>query len=220
MAADKGFPRTSENFSDDEGNLSEMGKFSPLKEQIRKVSDQELMSMVQSGDKNKMGDLYERHSRSLFAYFFRLTRDRDRSEDLVQNVFLRMLKYSHNFKGTGQFKFWMYSIARNAWVDEYRKANPLRVADSLEAEADQLIAPGNPVQGYLRKERHQVLHMALDRLVPEQREALVLSRFHDMKYKEIAHLSNCTENTVKSRIHRGLFELKKIVEQLESAGYA
>lgn len=167
-----------------------------------------------------MGILYERYHKDLHAYFYRLTRDRGRSEDLAQNVFLRMLKYSHNFKGTGKFKFWMFSIARNAWIDNYRKSNPLRKADEITANDSEFMSDSmDPAQRYERNEKHQMLHLALTLLSPEKREAIVLSRFHDMKYQDIATLSQCTENTIKSRIHRGLVELKKIIHQLEFSNH-
>lgn len=168
-----------------------------------------------AGDKSKMGVLYERHSRDLYSYFMRLTRNREKSEDLVQNVFLRMLKYSHNFKGEGKFVYWMFSIARNAWIDDHRRANPLKKMKEIENIDQKYIQdPESLEQGVELKERKEILQYALSRLAPEKKEAIVLSRYHDMKYQDIAKIANCTESTVKSRIRRGIAELQEIVRTI------
>ncbi len=180
-------------------------------------SDKELIAAIKAGDTSKMGILYEKYNQDLYAYFFRMTNDRSKSEDLVHNVFFRMIKYAHNFKGDGKFVYWMFSIARNIWIDDYRKANPLRNVKTLDQIDHQLNIGANNVADSLEyKERKTILKYALDQIGPEKKEAIVLSRFHEMKYKDIAILSNCTENTIKSRIKRGIVELQQIVQQLEA----
>lgn len=174
------------------------------------------MNQIQRGDTAKMGVLYERHKQDLFAYFYRLTCNRSKSEDLVQNTFMRMLTYCHRFRGDGQFKYWMFSIARNIWIDSYRKFNPLYKGRELtEVDRKYLVDQEDPQVTYERQERIDILQKALNGLSPEKREAIVLSRFHAMKYHEIALLANCTENTVKSRVRRGIEELKEIVGALK-----
>jgi len=66
------------------------------------------MLKVKDGDIDKMGLLYERYHRQLFSFLFHMTRHKEVSEDIVQNVFFRMLKYSKGFTGSGEFKTWMY----------------------------------------------------------------------------------------------------------------
>ncbi len=186
-----------------------------MKHGTLETSDQILIEQVTAGDKSKMGVLYERHSQDLFKYFVRLTRDRGKSEDLVQNVFLRMLKYSHNFKGEGKFTYWMFSIARNTWIDEHRKSNPLKKMKELDnVDQKYMEDPVDLQQEVEHRERKEILQYALDQLAPEKKEAIVLSRFHDMKYQDIAKIANCTESTVKSRIRRGIAEMQVIVQTI------
>ena len=85
--------------------------------------DKYLMQKVQDGDLSKMSLLFERHNRDLFGYFFRQTNDAAKSEDLVQDVFYRLLKYRHTYRGDGKFIYWMYSVAKNTWIGSMRKKN-------------------------------------------------------------------------------------------------
>ena len=164
-----------------------------------------------------MAILYEKYNGELFSYFYRMTKNKSQSEDLVQNTFFRIIKYAHNFKGKGKFVYWMYSVARNIWIDAYRKKNPLRHKQSL-ADIDQRFIESNdgPSTEYELKEKKDILNYALDQLTPEKKEAIILSRYHDMKYKDIAGLTGCTENTVKSRVKRGISELQEIVRNYQS----
>ena len=84
--------------------------------------------MVQAGDLEKIGLLFERYKQILFAYFYRNTNHIHTSEDLVQNVFLRIIKYRQRFKGYGKFTTWMYHIARNVYLD-YDKKNKVSAFD-------------------------------------------------------------------------------------------
>ena len=79
------------------------------------------MVKVRDGDLDRLGMLFERYKRPLYGFFYGLSRDRDLSEDLVQNTFFRILKYRHLFRGEGDFKTWMFHIARNVNNDHYRK---------------------------------------------------------------------------------------------------
>ncbi len=77
--------------------------------------------MVKSGEIDRLGLLFERYKKPLFGYFYRTFHDKETSEDLVQNVFIRILKYRSKFTGYGKFSSWMYRIAHNVSVDYYRK---------------------------------------------------------------------------------------------------
>lgn len=173
------------------------------------------MNQVQEGDFSKMGLLYERHHQALFAYFYRCTSDHGKSEDLVQNLFIRLLKYRNGFAGKGEFSYWMFATARNLWIDEYRKKDPIGKGRTLEQIPESVDTAPSAYHALEQKERNEQLRKALDRLTPEKKEAIVLSRFNGLKYHEIAKIADCTENAIKSRIQRGLIELKEILVDLD-----
>ena len=75
------------------------------------------MLEVRDGGLERLAPLFERHHVPLYNYYLRMTRDRELSEDMVQEVFLRILKYRHTFRGEGDFTPWLYHIARNVRID-------------------------------------------------------------------------------------------------------
>lgn len=85
------------------------------------VSDHELMIAVRAGEIRKLGELFERHHRPLYGFFVRLTNQPSVSEDLVQIVFYRILKYRHTYRDEGKFSAWIYHLARKVAADHFRK---------------------------------------------------------------------------------------------------
>ncbi|UCD18971.1 MAG: RNA polymerase sigma factor [candidate division WOR-3 bacterium] len=174
-------------------------------------SDNDVMLEVRSGDVDKLGLLFERYKVALFGYFYRNTRCAEISEDLVQNVFLRILKYKARFSGDGKFTTWMYHIAHNVYNDHFKKNHtPSDCPPGIEME-DRRTAESVILGG----ERAQLVEKALYRLSKDQREILVLSRFEGLKYKEISEIMGCSEGAVKVRIFRAIMRLKQIYSELE-----
>lgn len=175
------------------------------------------MLKVKSGKLDKLGLLFERYNRKLFSYFYRLTYCRDLSEDLVQGVFERIIKYRHTYESTDAFSTWIYRIARNLHIDHYRRngdeyqLNENLDFDDIKAETDD--DPFEPNKDH----ELELLKIAMTKLDPVKKETLVLSRFEGFKYKEIAGIMDCSESAVKVRIFRAINELKQIITELRSA---
>lgn len=179
------------------------------------ITDNALMLKVKAGDTDRLGLLFERYHRALYSFFYRLTSKSEVSEDLVQNVFLRMLKYRHTYTGAGEFKTWMYHLARNVHADHYQKNKRLGFSDDF-SHLENVLRDDVTMEDQTRKEEEMhLLQQALNRLDVEKREVLVLSRFQELKYKEIAELYGCTEGAIKVRAFRALDELKQIYLKLE-----
>jgi len=177
-------------------------------------SDNVLMTKVQAGDLDKLGLLYQRYKKILFGYFYRQTCVAATSEDLVQNVFQRILIYRKQFRNEGKFTSWMYSIAHNVFIDHVRKQKRIEYSDDLSqwdvAEDD------NSDEKILKNEQKQMLENAIKQLSQEQREALVMSRYQELKYREIAEILKVSEGTIKVRIFRAVNNLKKICAKMEN----
>lgn len=178
-------------------------------------TDNELMFKVKNGEIEKLGLLFERHKRLLFAYFYRSTMDQQASEDLVQIVFMKILKYRHNFSGTGKFTTWMYRIAHNASIDFFRKNQ--RCQDLETLHATNFTEEQTPENEMLHNEKMQLLNIAMTQLSVEHRNVLLLSKYQQLKYKEIGEILNCSENTVKIKVFRALAELKQKYKQLDKS---
>jgi len=181
---------------------------------LEALSDNVLMMKVKEGDLDKMSLLFERYKRPLYGFFYGLTRQQELSEDLVQNTFLRILKYRHLFRGEGDFRAWMFHIARNVNHDHHRK-NKVKMTGDLEAWQDRIGHQENRAAELQYLEEHQLLNIAMERLSVEKREILLLSKFQEKKYAEIGEVLGCTEGAVKVKVFRALQELKAIYKQLE-----
>src|SRR5262245_6220921 len=194
------------------GNLSPKQEFS-IHEMTE--SDENLMLAVRRGEIPKLGILFDRHYRALFDFFVRMTSSRAIAEDLVQDVFFRMLKYRLTFRDESRFKAWMFHIARNARFDYYRKHPPEKL--SSEDTTDVLPSPTPfPSHRLEQEQQSRLLECALYKLPPEKREVLILSRYQEMKYEQIAEVMGCEVGTVKVRVHRALKELREIFFKLSN----
>ncbi len=170
-------------------------------------TDHDLMLAVREGQIKSLGNLFERYHVQLYNFFLRQTSDRQASEDLVQDVFYRMLKYCKTYRAEGKFTTWMFSIAHNAKIDHYRK----KAKRDMMSELPDTLTDGapDPEQQSEQNDEAQWIRKALDRLPEDKREAILLSRFQNLPYEEIGQILDCTVSAVKVRVHRGLKELAR-----------
>lgn len=178
-------------------------------ENLEVISDLALMQLIKSGDIDKLAILYERYKKPLFSYFFRLSGNRERSEDMVQTVFYRILKSYKQFKAKSKFTTWMFSIAHNVLVDSFKKRENKNLLSDMTDFENREVA-GDVVDEIEKKEQVKLLKMAMKRLSLEKREPLILSRYEGLKYKEIAKIMNISESAVKVRVFRAIEELRQI----------
>jgi RNA polymerase sigma-70 factor (ECF subfamily) len=177
---------------------------------MKLAPDEDLMLDVRNGAGETLGVLFDRYHTPLYNFYSKLTGDRTLSEDLVQEVFLRILKYRQSYQPGTPFRAWIYQIARNARVDHYRKT-PKHI--TFEPEMAPAVMPRDSAQ---QSEEVELLHRALLQMPVEKKEILILSRFQELRYDEIARLLGCELGTVKTRIHRAIQELRQTFRQLES----
>ncbi len=182
---------------------------------MQTLSDNALMIRVKSGDLGPYGLLYERHKKKLFGFFYNMNNDPSVSEDLVQNVFIRMLKYKHTYTGEGSFSAWMFKTGRNVYYDHYRSVQKGFQYLELNSEEYRLRDEADRQEHDDAEVRLRHLQRAMLRLPPEKRELLILSRLKELNYKEIAEILGCTEGAAKVKAHRALKELKTVFFQLE-----
>jgi RNA polymerase sigma factor (sigma-70 family) len=186
-----------------------------MKEQtLDAVSDQMLMISVRDGNMEKLGMLFERHHGRLFNFFLHLTGNRHLSEDLVQEVFVRLLKYRHTFRENSTFTTWMFQIARNVRIDHLRKSphDEVSIENSPHEHVSLMPTPGERTE---ESEKVQIMQIALSRLPEEKREVLLLRGAHGLKFEEIAEILKCSVNTIKSRAFRAIQDLRVAVNKLE-----
>lgn len=178
------------------------------------LTDNALMLNVKNGNLDHLGLLFERHHRALLGFLFHMTGHKEQSEDMVQTVFYRMLKYRHTFRGDGEFRTWMYHLARNVVHDHGRtQKRSVKEAELVEGVMD--ISGGADADENLRRKQDQLmLRQALNQLSEESREILVLSKFQELRYQEIASILDISEGAVKVRVHRAMSQLKNAYLQI------
>ena len=177
---------------------------------VEATNDHELMIAVRAGDIRQLGQLFERYHKPLYGFFVRLTNQVSASEDLVQIVFYRILKYRHTYRDEGRFSAWIYHLARKVAADHFRKnASTPAPIDPTDLHDRPDSAP-QPSEQASTSEDVAFLRTALARLPLEHREVLVLSRLQHLEHKEIARLLDCSVGAVKVRAHRALKELRDV----------
>jgi len=172
---------------------------------VNPPSDEALMRDVRDGNVAALGALFERHHERVHALCHRLVRRSDVADDLVQETFLRVLRYRETFREEAAFTTWLYRIAWNACHEHWRQRR----------RDESVPAPHEAGESSALSERHVLLDDAMGRLEPEQRAVLVLTRYHDLKYDDVGRVLDCTPAAARVRAHRALNELREIYRELE-----
>ncbi|MBZ0118890.1 MAG: RNA polymerase sigma factor [Sandaracinaceae bacterium] len=186
-------------------------------------SDEELVRRFNEGDATAFETLLLRYQRPLFNFILRSVRRRERADEILQDVFLRVIQRSHEFKGNSKFSTWLYTIARNLCIDDSRKM-VFRRHKSLDAPSGRdedgpslLERTAAPVLGADRetigKDLQERIGVAIDALPEDQREVFLMRQVQGMAFKDIAEVVGVPENTVKSRMRYALERLQRALEE-------
>ncbi len=177
-----------------------------------------LVEQCLAGEQSAWEELIQTYSRRVYAICYRFTNSDNESQDLTQEVFLRVFKTLGSFRsGEGCFAVWLTRLTRNLLVDHYRRTKRDRLTDGIEDKLSVLEernAQGSRTDGLLAgREAGELLQSALQKLSPELREAVILRDLQELEYREIATVLNVPEGTVKSRLNRGRAELAKVLKR-------
>src|SRR6185295_17005807 len=141
-------------------------------------------------DVDQLEILFERYREPLYDFFRRLTGNRVTSEDLLQDVFVRILKYRATYRETSRFVTWMYQIARNSRIDYFKRHGhePAEMNPSAGPTHDIAASTMTPSRQLEENEERALLQRALMQLSESNRELLILARYQEMEYEDIAEL--------------------------------
>lgn len=178
--------------------------------------DVELMLRVKAGEIGAFQTLYNKHKNRILSFCYRYSGHRGISEELAQEVFLRVFKAAPRYRPKARFTTWLYRIATNVCLNELRKREYRQKIKSLDNTGENFYldtpADGDtpsPETHLEERERNRLIKQTLYELPGKQRMALLLRIEGGFRYKEIAHQMGCTENQVKVLIFRGRQNLKK-----------
>ena len=168
------------------------------------------MLQIANGKLDMLTILFDRYHIRIYNFFYKMVHNKMVSEDLTQDVFLKIIKYKTSYKN-GNFAAWIYTIARNIFSNHYQKTKKERsneIDDDILASDEILISDD-------RKEELDHLQKAMLKLSNSERELIVMHRFQEIKYQQIAQIIGSNENAVKVKTHRALKKLKEIYFQTE-----
>jgi RNA polymerase sigma-70 factor (ECF subfamily) len=174
---------------------------------FRAVEDTDLIQQAARGNVESFNLLVSRWEKRVYNYLLRITGNREDALDLAQDVFLKAYQNLRKLDDAGRFAPWLYRIAHNEAYSLFRKRKPETGVDNLEREA---AGAGIAVGGssVFPIELSLAVAGALDRLSPDQREAVVLKIYQGFKFDEMAEILECPVSTVKSRLYTALDLLK------------
>jgi RNA polymerase sigma-70 factor (ECF subfamily) len=179
---------------------------------LKRFTDEELMVQIANGKLESLSILFDRYHVRIYNFFNKMVHDKMLSEDLTQDVFVKIIKYKASYKD-GNFAAWIYTIARNIFSNHYQKTKKER-SNLIDDE----VTPEVILASKSNKEELDYLQKALLRLPISDRELIIMHRFQEIKYNQIAVIMGSTENAIKVKVHRAIKKLKVIYFETQKHG--
>jgi RNA polymerase sigma-70 factor (ECF subfamily) len=177
--------------------------------------DVQLMLQFKAGDQTALEALMRKYYPRILNFIYRFLGNRQVAEDLTQEVFLKVYKSAFKYTPRSQFQTWLYTIAKNTALNELRRKRGLFVStdQTFNSDGNELtkeIADYEtaPDKDLMHKEKAAIIRQAIDDLPEKQRMAVILRRFEDFSYAEIAATLKVSDKAVKSLLSRAKLNLK------------
>jgi RNA polymerase sigma-70 factor (ECF subfamily) len=193
-------------------------------------SDVQLMLDVKAGDEQSFALLLQRYRSPLVNFLYRMVRNREQAEDLAQEVFIRVYRARADYVPSAKFTTWLFRIATNLALNSLRDTRHQRMEISLDApvtadaeDGDERtldVADKHPdIEQHLVEEtRKAMIKHAIDKLPEKQRAAVLLHKYQELDYGEIAKILSCSESALKSLLFRAYENLRVELAPLVARG--
>ena len=177
-------------------------------------TDHELALRAKSGDDSAFNELMRRHYKGVLNFVYKYTYSVSASEDITQEVFLRVYKSISKYEPQAKFSTWLYKIATNLCLSNLKKRKPVVSLDEIRENIGDMedIKSENAYQLLRRKQISEKVMEALETLPEKERAAITLNKYHGLSYIEVSEALNCSVGAVKTHIFRGRI---KLVEKLK-----
>ncbi|HXT75110.1 MAG TPA: sigma-70 family RNA polymerase sigma factor [Candidatus Eisenbacteria bacterium] len=193
-------------------------------------SDVQLMLDVKAGDEQSFALLLQRYRSPLVNFLYRMVRNREQAEDLAQEVFIRVYRARADYVPSAKFTTWLFRIATNLALNSVRDTRHQRAEISLDApittdaeDGDEktIDAPDkhpNIEQHLVEEDRKKMIRHAIEKLPEKQRAAVLLHKYQELDYNEIAKILECSESALKSLLFRAYETLRVELAPLVAGG--
>ena len=186
-------------------------------------SDAEVMLRVAAGDRRAFAVLFDRYHASVARFALRFVGDRERAEELTQDIFVKIYRNAHSYKPTAKFKTFLFRVASNHCINELRRGE-YRVAHTSTAptqeDEGELDLEGQeadrPDQALAGRELERAVGEALQSMSERERAAFTMCRFEGMAYRDIADALEASEAAVKSLIHRATLAVTRKIAAMQA----
>ena len=168
------------------------------------MRDKELVQQAKYGDKEALSQIVRRYYNEVYLFIYRRLGDSYSAEDITQEVFLKFTQCLPQYKEKDKLKSYLLSIAINCSNDHYRKTKREVLDENIEITEETAV--------HFDTDMRECIKSALLQLPDEQRNVIILRYYHDLKIREIARVTGCSQSTVKSRLYRGENQLKEILK--------
>jgi RNA polymerase sigma-70 factor, ECF subfamily len=192
----------------------------PLRELLPTLDDSAVVELFLTGEERAFQALVDRYQVRLLNFVYRTIGDRERAEDLVQEVFIRVYRHLHRFDRGKKFSTWAYTIASNLAKNELRNRsrNPLVLFQTIKKNWDDEDRPlqfedsaSRPDDLYRKRHLRELVEASVARLPEHHRQVFVLRELEGKSYEEIAEITACNLGTVKSRLNRARNSFAEII---------
>jgi RNA polymerase sigma-70 factor (ECF subfamily) len=187
-------------------------------------ADAQAMLKVAAGDRQAFTWLFDRYHASVARFAFRFVGDRERAEELTQDIFVKLYRSAKSYTPAARFKTFLFRVATNHCLNEVRRGEYRVSHTSTEPpEADEagpveLAGPegDRPDQALAGRELERAVAEALAKMSDRERAAFTMCRFEGMAYRDIAEALEASEAAVKSLIHRATLAVARRIEELQA----
>jgi RNA polymerase sigma-70 factor, ECF subfamily len=188
---------------------------------LQGMDDSALVEAYIQGNQLAFSEIVCRYETRLINFVYRTIGDRDRAEDLVQEVFIRIYRHLHRFDRSKKFSTWAYTIASNLAKNELRNRsrNPLVLFQTMQGSSDDEERPlqfedatSRPDDLYRKRHLRELVEDTVAKLPEHHRQVFVLRELEGKSYEEIAEITDCNLGTVKSRLNRARTAFAAIIE--------
>src|SRR6266540_1496637 len=191
-----------------------------IKDRLRSLDDSGVVGMFLAGEERAFTELVERYQTRLLNFIYRTIGDREKAEDLVQEVFIRVYRHLHRFDRSKKFSTWAYTIASNLAKNELRNRsrNPLVLLQTVQKNWQDDDRPlqfedttSRPDDMYRKRHLREIVEESVAKLPEHHRHVFVLRELEGKSYEEIAEITDCNLGTVKSRLNRARNSFAEII---------
>lgn len=169
------------------------------------------IQQVLAGDKQAYAHIINKYKNQLYATILRMTKNPQDAQDLVQEAFIKVYRNLDKYDASGSFSGWLYRVAINHCMDEFRKKR--HSMTHIEVDEEKVVNPNHPELVFLKKEKSRQLERLISTLPEDERLIILLRYVNEISYEEIGEMLDVPISTVRNKLHRGKKKMRETVKR-------